>query len=100
MVSDGMVGESLRLFFAEHFLVGAVLFRDWVSVGYWFFWVDGNSPDQVGVLVEGPWDISGARYEVGSFGIWGFEDDGELVVVNPALFPVNPGLHTGKPGVA
>jgi hypothetical protein len=96
------VGESLGLFFAEHFSMPLVFRRD--SFGGWFWRVYRYSPDKVvfdwcfrgfSLFSDNP-----CEDELGLPCVWCLEYDWELCRVNPSSGPINFGLGGGEPWVS
>src|SRR6266852_1481532 len=91
--------ESLGFFFTEYFVVFLVFFWYLNSVRLCFFWMYGYPSYVVSVWVRFSWDVLIPRDKDSSFCIVCSQNDRELRVVNPSLFPIDLGLHHHEPGI-
>ena len=102
MIPNGVARKALGFLFAEYLAVATELLWYFVKIRF----LDSFSAG-VGVyccttyvvLVRGlrlgyvarPWD------ELGMLGIGGSQDDWQLCVINPSLFPIDSGLYCCEP---
>jgi len=62
--------------------------------------VDRYASDEISVLVDWTWLVFVPREESSFSGIFGFEDYGEMGLVDPSFLPVDAWLDGSKPRVS
>ena len=67
---------------------------------FWLFWMDRDSAQGVPFFLGRSGNVSYPRDKGHLLHIWCSEYYGELRVVNPSFFPVNPGLGCCEPWVS
>ena len=100
MVPYSVTGQPLGFLLVEYFFMTLVFVWEVCLRGFCFLRMDCDTPYKIPVTVNGSWYILPSWGKGGSFGVIGSENNGELGVVDPSLFPVDFWLVGGKPWVS